>query len=153
MKRLIITALLSIAAAGHALAADLPQPAPPLPQAPAVYVAPVYNWAGVYIGINGGYGFGSSTWTDPANTSLATNSGSFNIKGGLVGGTLGVNSPVRRIRVWRRGRYRLAGHQRQHQQCILQQSIARGGRCAGGLKLRYRKRLDRHGARPHRLRG
>jgi hypothetical protein len=46
MKRLILTALVSIAAAGHAVAADLPQPAPPPPQAPAVYVAPVYNWAG-----------------------------------------------------------------------------------------------------------
>jgi outer membrane immunogenic protein len=91
MKRVIITALLSLAAAGQALAADLPQPAPPPPRAPAVYVAPVYNWAGVYIGINGGYGFGSSTWTDPLNASGAGNSGSFNVKGGLVGGTLGVN--------------------------------------------------------------
>jgi outer membrane immunogenic protein len=91
MKRLIITALLSLAAAGRAFAADLPQPAPPPPRAPAVYVAPVYNWAGIYIGINGGWGFGSSTWTDPVNPSGAGNSGSFNTSGGLVGGTLGVN--------------------------------------------------------------
>jgi outer membrane immunogenic protein len=53
-------------------------------------VLPVYNWAGTYIGINGGYGFGSSTWTDPLNPAGST-SGSFNTNGGLVGGTLGVN--------------------------------------------------------------
>ena len=60
MKRLFITALLSIAAAGSAAAADLPQPAPV--QAPAVYVptvAPVYNWGGIYVGINGGWGWGN----------------------------------------------------------------------------------------------
>jgi outer membrane immunogenic protein len=54
-------------------------------------VLPVYNWAGVYVGINGGYGFGSSEWTDPLNPSASTSSGSFNTNGGLVGGTLGVN--------------------------------------------------------------
>ena len=64
MKRLFITAMLSIAAAGTALAADLPQPAPV--QAPAAYiptVAPVYNWGGIYVGINGGWGWGQSSWT------------------------------------------------------------------------------------------
>ena len=57
---------------------------------------PVYNRSGVYLGINGGYGFGSSKWTDPQNPSSltsggSTSSGSFNTNGGLVGGTLGVN--------------------------------------------------------------
>jgi outer membrane immunogenic protein len=78
---------------GSAFAADLPPAAPPPPRAPAVYVPavlPVYNWAGVYVGINGGYGFGSSTWTDPLNPA-GTSSGSFSTNGGLVGGTLGVN--------------------------------------------------------------
>ena len=75
-----------------AFAADLPV-APP-PRAPAIYVPPVmpvYNWSGVYLGINGGYGFGSSEWTDSQNLSGSTSSGSFNTNGGLVGGTLGVN--------------------------------------------------------------
>jgi outer membrane immunogenic protein len=80
-----------------AFAADLPV-APP-PRAPVVYVPPVlpvYNWSGIYLGINGGYGFGSSEWTDPQNPSSltsggSTSSGSFNTNGGLVGGTLGVN--------------------------------------------------------------
>jgi opacity protein-like surface antigen len=53
MKRVIITAMLSILAAGNALAADL-LPAPP-PQAQVFVTAPaIYNWAGAYVGINGG---------------------------------------------------------------------------------------------------
>ena len=65
MKRLFITAMLSIAAGGTAVAADLPQPVP-VPQAPAAYiptVAPVYNWGGIYVGINGGWGWGQTNWT------------------------------------------------------------------------------------------
>jgi outer membrane immunogenic protein len=86
----LLSALIALGA--PAFAADLPPPAPP-PRAPAVYVPapPVYNWAGVYVGINGGYGFGSSEWTDPLNLSGATSSGSFHTNGGFVGGTLGVN--------------------------------------------------------------
>jgi hypothetical protein len=45
---------LSILAAGNALAADL-LPVPP-PQAPVFVTAPaIHNWAGVYVGINGGW--------------------------------------------------------------------------------------------------
>ncbi|MFY9694069.1 MAG: outer membrane protein [Xanthobacteraceae bacterium] len=68
-------------------AADLP-PAPPVPQAPAAYIPvapPVYNWAGFYVGINGGWGFGNATWTSPLG------SGSDADNGGVIGGTLGVN--------------------------------------------------------------
>ena len=82
----------AIGLSGSAFAADLP-PAP-APRAPAVYlppVVPVYNWSGVYLGINGGCGFGSSEWTVSQNLSGSTSSGSFNTNGGLVGGTLGVN--------------------------------------------------------------
>ena len=72
MKRLFITAMLSIAAAGTAFAADLPQPMP-APQVPAAYiptVAPVYNWGGIYVGINGGWGWGQIQWTvGPAGNS------------------------------------------------------------------------------------
>jgi len=92
MKRLFITAMLSIAAASGALAADLPAPAP-APQAAAAYVpavGPVYNWGGIYAGINGGYGFGTSSWNDPANPS-AGSSTNFSTDGGLIGGTIGAN--------------------------------------------------------------
>ncbi len=90
MKRILIAAALALAAGGQALAADLPQPAPPPPpRAPATYVpttAPVYNWGGVYFGINGGYGFGTSTWTDGLGGSTSNSPNGF-----LVGGTLGAN--------------------------------------------------------------
>jgi outer membrane immunogenic protein len=87
MKRIFIAALLSVLAADLARAADLP-PSPP-PQAPAAYIPvapPVYNWSGFYVGINGGWGFGTVKWTPsgfPANT--------VNPDGGVVGGTLGFN--------------------------------------------------------------
>ncbi len=90
MKRMLIAGAFALAAGGQAFAADLPQPAPPPPRAPATYVpttAPVYNWGGVYLGINGGYGFGNSTWTDAAGDST----GSFSTDGFLLGGTLGAN--------------------------------------------------------------
>ena len=67
-----------------AQAADLSSPSY---KAPA-YSAPAYsNWTGFYVGLNGGYGFGKSSWTDA--TGLTT--GDFNVEGGMVGGTLGYN--------------------------------------------------------------
>ncbi len=91
MRRLVVAGALAFAAAGQAFAADLPQPMPPPPpQAPAAYVptvAPVYNWGGIYYGVNGGYGFGSSTISV---TSGAT-TGNFTTSGFVVGPTLGAN--------------------------------------------------------------
>ncbi len=63
--------------------------------APAAAFAPAplaFNWSGVYLGINGGYGFGSSSWTDALNP--AGSSGNFSTDGFLVGGTLGFNYQV-----------------------------------------------------------
>jgi outer membrane immunogenic protein len=64
---------------------------PPPPRAPAAYIPvapPMYNWGGIYIGLNGGYGFGKSTWTVPA---ADTGPGNISTNGPLVGGTLGAN--------------------------------------------------------------
>ena len=77
----------AIIAAGFrpALAADLPIPnlPPPLPVA-------VYNWTGVYLGINGGFGTGNSNWSDgPIGTT-----GSFPTSGFLIGGTAGINYQI-----------------------------------------------------------
>src|SRR3954467_3783737 len=71
-------ALLILPMAAHS--ADLPRSY----KAP-VYVAPVYNWTGFYVGINGGYGWGQSKW--------AGTGGNFEVtpKGWLAGGTLGYN--------------------------------------------------------------
>jgi outer membrane immunogenic protein len=61
--------------------------------APAYYpaVPAVYDWGGGYIGINGGYAFGQSEWSDALNPSGSNSTGNFNVNGGLVGGTMGVS--------------------------------------------------------------
>jgi outer membrane immunogenic protein len=93
MKRILIAGAIALFAAGPALAADLPV-APPPPQAPAYVpvVAPVYNWGGIYIGANGGYGFGNSNWNATPGFGFDTiGTGNFNINGGIAGGTIGAN--------------------------------------------------------------
>ena len=49
---------------------------------------PVFTWTGIYIGINGGYGFGDSSWTSPAPVG---STGNFSTDGFLIGGTIGGN--------------------------------------------------------------
>jgi outer membrane immunogenic protein len=85
MKRLLLAGvgMLSLVATS-AVAADLPARMPT--KAPVTY-APAYNWSGWYLGINGGYGWGGSDWTD----AIGPISGKFDVNGGLIGGTLGVN--------------------------------------------------------------
>lgn len=99
MKRTLFAGAIAVTVASPALAADLPV-APP--RAPATYVpvvAPVYNWSGVYVGINAG-----GSWVSQGNTNYtctvvgagvclaATSSGqSFNNSGFTGGGQLGVN--------------------------------------------------------------
>lgn len=93
MNRIIIgVALTSALAAGSAFAADLPYPAaPPAPPAPA-YVPATFSWAGIYVGVNGGYAFGTSDWIDTPTGALT--SGDFSTKGFLAGGTVGGNFQV-----------------------------------------------------------
>jgi outer membrane immunogenic protein len=67
-------------------AADLPT-RPAYAPAPMMSPTPVYNWTGIYVGLNGGYGWGSQ---DPLN--LITNrfdGSSLGFSGGVVGGTAG----------------------------------------------------------------
>src|SRR5215469_16792829 len=88
MRRILMVAAASILATSHASAADLPV----YPVAPAYYpVATVYDWGGGYVGINGGYAFGQSEWSDPLNPSGLGSTGNFHVNGGLVGGTAGVS--------------------------------------------------------------
>ncbi len=94
MKRMIgagvaLAALLALA--GPGVAADLgrrpemPLKAPPL-------VAPYYNWSGFYAGLNGGGGWGTSSW----DSALAP-TGDFDLSGGVIGGTLGVNYQANQV--------------------------------------------------------
>jgi outer membrane immunogenic protein len=91
MKRVLIVGVAVLGAVAQAAAADLPQPALPPAQAPVAYipVAPVYNWGGIYYGINGGYGFGKTDWTNPLIAPGST--GNFNVSGYVVGATVGAN--------------------------------------------------------------
>jgi outer membrane immunogenic protein len=70
-----------------AQAADVsPRSSPP----PVYKAAPEtpFDWTGFYAGINGGYAWGQSSWSDPA---VGMGSGNFHTSGGLVGGQLGYN--------------------------------------------------------------
>src|SRR5258707_3790316 len=81
---LIAAASLSMVLAQTTLAADLPQRVAP---APMLAPTPVYNWTGIYVGLNGGGGWGHQ---DPLN--LITNrfdDASIGFSGGVFGGTAG----------------------------------------------------------------
>ena len=85
MKRLVLASLGVLAVAtimSSANAADIAR-RHAMPTKAPLYAAP-YNWTGLYVGINGGGGFGTS---DVATVPSA----SFNTNGGLVGGTIGYN--------------------------------------------------------------
>jgi outer membrane immunogenic protein len=90
MKRILLASvgLVSVATVS-ALAGDI---APgrrymPPPRATPVYV-PFFTWNGAYVGLNVGYGFGQSSWT---NTATQASTGNFDISGPLIGGTIGYN--------------------------------------------------------------
>jgi outer membrane immunogenic protein len=82
MKRAFLALISLVSLTGMAAAADLPPRPAPAPYYKAPVVAPVFNWTGFYLGINGGGGFGRSNWDS---------TGGFNTSGGLVGGTIGYN--------------------------------------------------------------
>jgi len=86
MKRVLFACVGVLALSGAAAAADLPMAPAPYYKSP-VY-APAYNWSGFYLGINGGGGWGRSTWTT---------TGPFDTSGGLIGGTIGYNYQVNQV--------------------------------------------------------
>jgi outer membrane immunogenic protein len=109
MKRLLIGSIALIGAAGALPAAEIEPvvtptifgapPGFPARRAepvvvPGVFVAPpafpqrmVYNWTGVYVGINAGLTFGRARWTSVPDL-ISDHS---RVSGGLVGGTIGYN--------------------------------------------------------------
>jgi outer membrane immunogenic protein len=64
--------------AGSVAAADLSPGYSPYYKAPAY--APAFGWGGAYLGVNGGGGWGSSSWD---------RAGDFSLSGGVFGGTAG----------------------------------------------------------------
>ena len=84
-----MTAILAFTAAVQtANAADLPRRPPP--EYP-VKAAPlrVFDWSGFYVGINGGYGWGTSRYDFGA-----AGIDRFNVNGGLAGATVGYNYQI-----------------------------------------------------------
>jgi outer membrane immunogenic protein len=79
MKKIILAAIAAAALNSTAMAADLG----PYTKAPAP--APIYNWTGLYLGVNGGYGWGSSS--DVLFNNL-------DMTGGFFGGQVGYNWQV-----------------------------------------------------------
>jgi outer membrane immunogenic protein len=92
MKKVLLGALgLLVSAAAPAVAADLS--ARVYTKAPAV-VAPIYNWAGFYVGINGGGGWARKCWdftNDVGGVPVAPviAEGCHTASGGLIGGQVG----------------------------------------------------------------
>ena len=84
MRRVLFSTISSLAlaaAVGTAMAADIPRPMPT--KAAPVYVP--FNWTGLYLGLNGGYGWGRSSFDGVPST------GSFDVDGWLFGITAGYN--------------------------------------------------------------
>ncbi len=88
MKRILSwgLALTALLVAGAASATDIFSAAPAYPS--AFSPVPYYNWTGLYVGVNGGYGFGNPNWYD-AEDGIG---GAYNARSGLVGGTIGYNA-------------------------------------------------------------
>jgi len=83
MKKLVLGAIFAAIGSASAFAADLPMQS----YKSAPVVAQVFNWTGFYVGVNGGYGWGTQ---DPM-TLLANrlDRTSFSTSGGMFGGTIG----------------------------------------------------------------
>jgi outer membrane immunogenic protein len=92
MRRVFVAcvALSALAITAPAFATDLPLKAPPVPP------APLYDWTGFYLGINGGYSWGNSS-TSYSGTDAITGlpftsfSTSQSMDGWLGGGQIGYN--------------------------------------------------------------
>jgi outer membrane immunogenic protein len=84
MKKFLLGAIALVAFAAPAAAADMAVKA-----APAPYVAPIYNWTGLYIGGNGGWGASHSCWNFIDAVGTVFSEGCRDRSGGVIGGQLG----------------------------------------------------------------
>src|ERR1700730_8213387 len=86
MKKILVAGIAAAALSGApALAADMPVRAPVYKTAPA----PVFNWSGFYIGVNGGGGWGHEHWNDNTAVGGGAPVPPFHSSGGVFGGQIG----------------------------------------------------------------
>lgn len=84
MKNILFSATALVAlSASTAFAADLPSRV--AAQAPAPAAVPVTDWAGLYVGLQGGYDWGHSSQRDSGHVA----DGDYSVSGPLFGGTVG----------------------------------------------------------------
>jgi outer membrane immunogenic protein len=85
-NRLLLAACFALSSVASVVAADLPMRSAPPPMLSPV---PIYNWTGFYVGVNGGYGWGSQNPLALLPGAFISSQSSYNINGGLFGGTVG----------------------------------------------------------------
>jgi outer membrane immunogenic protein len=73
--------------AAPAIAADLP--AAPYSKAAPVWMPAMYDWSGLYVGLNGGWGSSRNCWDSTPGGVFAGTEGCHNATGGLVGAQAG----------------------------------------------------------------
>ena len=141
MRSFVAFLLSAMLGGSPVLAADFPLPAGEPIRAPVAYNAngPYTNWAGAYLGINGGFGLGSSQWTLGL---MATDV--FDTNGFLFGGTVGFNYPVSAVLFGLEADVDWSQPQRQHGRLRRNHRRRNGG-------LREQEQPARNGARPRGL--
>jgi outer membrane immunogenic protein len=91
--KIILTAALMAPLGASAFAADLPVRSAPEPMFSPVSA---YNWTGIYVGANAGYGWGNQNPLGLIAPQFGQNNG-FNINGGMFGGTVGGQVQVNHV--------------------------------------------------------
>ncbi len=125
-KSLIMGVTFAVLSASFAFAADLPivrksqTIAPPTPPPP-------FTWTGFYVGLNGGYSWGS--WDDGIGDSLHPN-------GGIAGGTIGFNYQINQFVVGIEGDIDWSGMKDTLAGGVVATGL--GGPATGSLSLSYK---------------
>jgi outer membrane immunogenic protein len=88
-SKFIVAAVAVSAIAGISAASAADMPARPWVKEPVPVASPIYDWTGIYVGLEGGGSWGNSRHVDAA-TGL-NDTGTFDVNGGLGGVTVGVN--------------------------------------------------------------
>jgi len=109
-RRALAAAFALLSTMTAAIAADVgPLPGPsPVYRPPSLQTPTPYNWSGIYLGANAGYGWvsssGTTTWNSPF-FGVTTGTSSGNATGAIAGGQIGANLQIRTLLVGVEGDY------------------------------------------------